>query len=172
MSTRAIITVAILCIKIFSQEFNTLTIDDITGKPMLIGNTTLEAFDDTSFSWWWNSSYNMYEVDTKTCEQLNEQLDSIDIKIIMGTWCSDSRTEVPHFFKILDKLRYPVENVILINVDREKKGIEDEVKGLNIKFVPTFIFSKDGKELGRIVELPYKSLEKDMFEFFLGQGSK
>ncbi len=30
---------------------------------MLIGYCTREAFDDTSFSEWWNEEYDMYEVD-------------------------------------------------------------------------------------------------------------
>ncbi len=82
----------------------------------------------------------------------------------MGTWCSDSRTEVPHFYKILDEINYPKEKVILINVNRDKQGLENEVEGLEINFVPTFIFNKAGEEIGRIIEMPYETLEKDMLE--------
>ncbi len=44
----------------FAQDFNTIIIDDESDKPMLIGYCTREAFDDTSFSDWWNEEYNMY----------------------------------------------------------------------------------------------------------------
>jgi thiol-disulfide isomerase/thioredoxin len=139
---------------------------------MLIGFTTLEAFKDTSFSWWWNSEYDMYTVDSSAVTALSKQMEDIDLTVVMGTWCSDSRREVPRFYKILDTINYPSDEVILINVNREKHGLADEVDTLGIDFVPTFIFSKDGKELGRIVESPYESLEKDMLEILRGDESK
>ncbi len=80
----------------------------------------------------------------------------------MGTWCSDSRREVPRFYKILDELNYPEEKVELINVDRNKVGIENSVDSLNIELVPTFIIYSKGEEIGRIIETPKESLEKDL----------
>ncbi len=159
-----IITGVLFCANLYAQEFNNSITDEKTDKPMLIGYTTLEAFNDTSFSWWWNSAYKMYEVDSVDVEELKVKLDDVDIKIVMGTWCSDSRTEVPHFYKILDEINYPEEKVTLINVNRDKEGLENEVDGLDINFVPTFIFYKAGKEIGRIIEMPYNTLEKDMLE--------
>jgi hypothetical protein len=38
--------------------------------------------------------------------------------------------------------------------------------------VPTFIFMKDGQELGRIVEYPLESLEKDMAKILSGVDYK
>jgi len=159
-----IIASILFCANMYAQKFNTITIDEKTDKPMLMGYTTLEAFSDTSFSWWWNSEYNMYDVDSMNVEELKVKLEDVDIKIVMGTWCSDSRTEVPHFYKILDEIKYPEEKVTLINVNREKQGLENEVEGLDINFVPTFIFYKEGEEIGRIIEMPYETLEKDMLE--------
>lgn len=159
-----IVALIVSCTNLFAQKYNTITTDKKTDKPMLIGYTTLDAFKDSSFSWWWNSEYNMYNVDSTEIEKLKVMLKDIDITIVMGTWCSDSRTEVPHFYKILDKIGYPVENVTLTSVDREKQGLENEVEGLEIEFVPTFIFYDRGKEVGRIVEMPYETLEKDMLE--------
>jgi len=159
------ITVLIVfCTNLYAQKFNTLTTDAKTDKPMLIGYTTLDAFTDTSFSWWWNPEYNMYDVDSTEVEKLKVILKDIDITIVMGTWCSDSRVEVPHFYKILDEINYPREKVTLINVNREKQGLENEVEKLDIILVPTFIFYKAGEEIGRIVETPYETLEKDMPE--------
>ena len=135
-----IITGIALCANVYAQQFNTITIDEKTDKPMLMGYTTLEAFSDTSFSWWWNSEYNVYDVDSMNVEELKVKLEDVDIKIVMGTWCSDSRTEVPHFYKILDEINFPYEKVTLINVNRAKQGLENEVEGLDINFVPTFIF--------------------------------
>jgi len=160
----------LFCTSILAQEYNTVIIDEKTEKAMLIGFTTLEAFKDTGFSWWWNSAYNMYDVDSTATEELIVKLKDVDIKIVMGTWCSDSRSEVPHFYKILDEINYPKEKVTLINVNRDKQGLENEVEGLDINFVPTIIFIRAGKELGRIVEMPYETLEQDMLEIILGHS--
>ncbi len=70
----------------------------------------------------------------------------------------------PGFIKYLDEIEYPSENVNLINVNREKVGLADEVDGMEIHFVPTLIFYRNDEEIGRIVEMPYESLEKDMLE--------
>jgi len=81
----------------------------------------------------------------------------------MGTWCPDSRKEVPRFYKILDSLKFPESQLKLITVNRMKKGIAQETDGLNIQRVPTFIFYKDGKEVGRIIEHPsFDRLEDDV----------
>jgi hypothetical protein len=149
---------------VFAQEFNTIVRDEKSGKPMLIGYTTLEAFNDTSFSRWWNAEYTMYDVDSSSAAELEEKIKDVRIIIVLGTWCSDSRREVPRLYKILDKIKYPVESVTLISVNRDKIGLENEVEGLQIDFVPTVIFSKDNKELGRIIEMPYDTLERDIME--------
>ena len=64
-----------------------------------LGYCTREAVNSTSFSEWWNSKYNMYEVD-----------------------------------------------------------------GLEINFVLKIIFCGNNEEVGRIIEMPYESLKKDMLE--------
>jgi len=151
-----------------AQQKNCLIKDAANGKPMLIGYCTREAFSDSSFSWWFNSEYNMYEVDSTALKNASEKLKNDKITIVMGTWCSDSRREVPRFYKILDYLGYPSDKVKLIMVNRNKKGSSDETDGLNIERVPTIIFYKNDKELGRIVEYPQESLDKDMVKIITG----
>lgn len=141
---------------------DTLVKDILTQEPMLLGYCTRQAFNDTSFSWWFKSVYDMYEVDSVTTQKMAGRLDSLDITIVMGTWCSDSRREVPRFFKILDSMKFPEKNVTIITVGRNLKGMGTETDSLDIERVPTFIFYKNGKELGRIIESPKVSLEKDM----------
>jgi thiol-disulfide isomerase/thioredoxin len=80
----------------------------------------------------------------------------------MGTWCSDSKEQIPAFYKILDELNCDSNSITLINVDRNKKGLSNEIKKLNIELIPTIIFYKQRKKIGRIIETPYKSLEKDL----------
>ncbi|MBT8382284.1 MAG: thioredoxin family protein [Ignavibacteria bacterium] len=148
----------------FAQDYNTIITDDESEKAMLIGYCTREAFNDTNFFDWWNEEYDIYEVDAETTEEIKPGFEELEIKLVIGTWCSDSRREVPRFYKILDEMEYPSENVNLISVNREKVGLADEVDGMEIHFVPTFIFYRNDEEIGRIVEMPYESLEKDMLD--------
>jgi thiol-disulfide isomerase/thioredoxin len=162
MKTYLGILLLLSALPIFGQEVNFISKDPFNGKPMLLGLCTREAFKDTSFSWWFDSEYKMYEVDSTSLAKISAKIKNTDITIVMGTWCSDSRTLVPEFYKILDYLNYPSDKVKLINIDRDKKGRDDEIAGLNIHLVPTFIFYHNGKEVGRIVESPAETLEKDL----------
>ena len=86
----------------------------------------------------------------------------------MGTWCSDSRREVPRIIKILDQLDFDENNLQLINLDRKKQSPNSEEKDKTIKFVPTFILSKNEIEIGRIIEFPIVTLESDILNILLG----
>jgi hypothetical protein len=109
-------------------------------------------------------------VDSSVLAELNGRLNDVSITIITGTWCSDSRVELPAFFKIIDYLRYPEEKLTMIAVNEEKEipgsSILDKY---NLELVPSFIFYRNGSELGRIQEMPEESLEKDMVRIVTGQ---
>jgi hypothetical protein len=84
--------------------------------------------------------------------------------VMMGTWCSDSRKHVPAFFSLMDALHIPDKHIELIGVDRQKRSGNVDVTPLHIEYVPTFIVFYKGKEIGRIVETPKVSLEKDLLQ--------
>jgi thiol-disulfide isomerase/thioredoxin len=147
---------------IYAQEKNKFVTDEKSGKPMLIGLCDRTAFADSNFSWWFNSEYDNYTPDSAEVLKLSKVINDVKITIVMGTWCSDSKREVPRFFKILDKAGYNLQYLTLICVDRKKTAPTGEVDKLDIKLVPTIIFIKDDKEIGRIVETPKETLEKDL----------
>lgn len=154
---------------ITAQDKNVTLIDSTSGKPILIGLCDREAFIDTNFAWWFDSGYKFYRPDTNAMAQLKEFDKDYSIVIVMGTWCSDSRREVPRFYKILDELNYPEKKITLINVDRSKVGIFNSIDSLNIRLVPTFIINSNGVEIGRIIETPKESLEKDLSKILAKQ---
>jgi thiol-disulfide isomerase/thioredoxin len=80
----------------------------------------------------------------------------------MGTWCPDSRREVPRFMRVLKETGFPADKVTLIGVDNVKFSPIDNYDGLGIERVPTFILYKNNVEAGRIIENPVTSLEQDM----------
>jgi thiol-disulfide isomerase/thioredoxin len=141
---------------------NKLSIDEKSKKPMLMGTCSRADFADTSFAWWFNANYDMYEPDSALVASFATLFNYVRIKIVLGTWCSDSKTQVPRFLKILDKGRCPAERYEIICVNRKKEGLADEAKGLDIQLVPTFIIYQDTYEIGRIIETPKETLEKDL----------
>ena len=90
----------------------------------------------------------------------------------MGTWCGDSKRETPTFYKILDETNYNYNNLELVTVDRSKTTPDGLEKGYDVVRVPTFIFYKDGKEIGRYVEYARESLEEDMLAILSGKDYK
>jgi thiol-disulfide isomerase/thioredoxin len=149
--------------QIFSQDYK-ITTDEKNGEPLILGYCPVTAMNDSVFNGAWSEEYKNYKPYSIVIDSLKGELDSVTIKIVFRSTCSDSREQLPRFFKILEELNYPKEKLTLIGVSREKKGLSNEAEGLDIEFVPTFIFYKDGKEIGRIVETPAESLEKDLLK--------
>jgi hypothetical protein len=158
--------VLLLCglaaVQLPAQGRNVIITDEKKDTPMAIGYCTRELFSDTSFSSWFDTEYEEYALDTVTLDSIGQLPEDLGIIIVMGTWCSDSRMQVPRLYKILDHLNFPQDNITLIAVDREKKGQEGEVTDLNIELVPTIIITQGDDEIGRIIESPQETLEKDL----------
>ena len=51
---------------------------------------------------WFNQNYLDYNLDKETLNKLKPLFKDIEITVFMGTWCSDSRKEIPVFFKLID----------------------------------------------------------------------
>ena len=160
------LAIIITTIQIYSQDYKLIP-DEINGEPLILGYCPVSAMNDSVFNNTWTEEYNDYQPDFETLDSLEGKLDSINIKIVFRSTCSDSRAQLPRLFKILNELNYNVNSITLIGVNREKKGLSNEAEGLEIEFVPTIIFYKDGNEIGRIVETPAESLEKDLLKILM-----
>ena len=90
-----------------------------------------------------------------------------------GTWCGDSKRETPRFYKVMEAADFNFKkNFKLVAVNRGKKTPDNLQEGKNIIRVPTFIFYKKGKEIGRYVEYPRESMEKDFLKILKGEDYK
>ncbi len=111
----------------------------------------------------WQEIEKTYMPDPALIAKLAAVDQPVDVTVFLGTWCADSELQVPLFFSVLqnleDKWNYELE---LWAVDRYKKLDNDLPEKYDIERVPTFIFERDGVELGRIVESPVQSLEEDL----------
>ncbi len=160
-----------LCGSMLAQDINKIIIDERSDKPMLIGVCSRDALTDSNFGWWYNSGYENHEIDENIFELDSTDLENISITIVLGTWCSDSRRDVPAFFKILDVLNFPAEKISLLAVNRDKQLPGNEIDDLEIEFVPTFIIYREGEEIGRIIEAPQETLEIDLVAIIKKDGS-
>ena len=114
---------------------------------------------------WFSNEYKNYQPEVSDYYKLRikEAYKGKKIYIIMGTWCSDSRREVPRFYKILHYCGLNAKQVKMVAVDKSKLSGKPEFDQLETVFVPTFVFmDENGKELGRIIESPSKNLEYDI----------
>jgi len=155
--------IIITTIQINAQDYK-ITTDEKNGEPLMLGYCPVSEMNDSFFFNTWTTEYNNYQPDFETLDSLEGKLVDITIKIVFRSTCSDSREQLPRLFKILNELNYDVNSITLIGVNREKQGLSNETEGLEIEFVPTIIFYKDGSEIGRIVETPAESLEKDLLK--------
>jgi len=129
----------------------------------ILGYFRPEQLNRQPYSQWFVPGYDQYQYDEAVIRKLLDmEKQDVSIMIVMGTWCPDSRREVPRFMKILNAINFPLNRVQLLGVDNAKIAPVDNYNSLVIQRVPTFIFFVKNVEAGRIIENPSASLEQDM----------
>ena len=146
----------------FAQNINSRIADEKAEGEIFIGVCNKQGLLQDPFSIWFNTEYNNYISSTRETVQLTQFSGKYKITVVFGTWCSDSRREVPRFLKLADNIGIGQENIKLLAVDSKKTGGDVDITGLKIEKVPTFIFYKGDKEIGRIVETPKINIETDL----------
>ncbi|MBL4754838.1 MAG: thioredoxin family protein [Flavobacteriales bacterium] len=134
--------------------------DSVTNKRILVGPVAQSSISD---SVWHKENYDKEKLSKKQLKAINTLSENVTVEVYFGTWCSDSRYWVPAFMGVLDKTNL-ADKIELVAVSRSKKTKETAKLEEIIELVPTFVFWRDGKELGRIVETPKASLVKDMIK--------
>lgn len=136
------------------------------GGTFLLGEITISNLETRSYKDWYHTNYENYTVDKDLVKLFKKKLRQHEVLLFLGTWCGDSKREVPRMLKILEVANFPKEQLRIIALDRRrdnyKKGLNGEEKGWNIKRVPTLVLVKEGVEVNRIVERPIDTLEEDL----------
>lgn len=117
-------------------------------------------------------NYDTIHVDEQFVQMITMLHNGIDVVVVLGTWCGDSKREVPRFLKLVDLTSIPAAQIQFYGVDRTKKSSDGVTEKYKIELVPTFIFFKKGEEVGRIIETPKNSLEEDMLAILADAQSK
>jgi thiol-disulfide isomerase/thioredoxin len=95
-----------------------------------------------------------YVPDASAVAGIRASADGVTVLLIVATWCPDSKREVPRFFAILDGADIRESQLTMVGVDRTKKDAEGLTEKWGITRVPTFVFFRNGQEIGRVVERP------------------
>jgi thiol-disulfide isomerase/thioredoxin len=138
-------------------------VDYYDPSTWLLGYISPGMFSNPPHSDWYVRGRADYNPDETVIGQLRKSIgNDLSILIVLGTWCPDSRREVPRFMKIVEETGFPVERMEFVGVDITKLAPVGGYDTLNIERVPTFIFLRNKVEAGRIIETPVTSLEQDM----------
>ncbi len=160
-----IITLIILFgLKVTAQNINNTVVDPNSRVKMLVGYCDKKGLEKGNFGVTFKNEYGNYKPDKEYIKKLAPELKNVTITIVLATWCSDSKREVPRFYKVLNDVGYNENQISIIAVDRNKEAEGIDTEELNIQKVPTFIIYKNNKEIGRIVETPKKTLEKSIWK--------
>ena len=156
---------------IFVFIFTLSLVSFTTAQDNIIGNTSKDEILKSKHSSWFNKVYKAYTPDTKIVKELTHvfENENFQVDVYFGTWCSDSKREVPKLIKLLELSQFNSKNLDLIGVDRDKvipEMSEEKRKELNVFNVPTIIVYQNGEEINRFVEYAQESLAQDMLKIF------
>lgn len=157
-------SLSLLFISCFNNPSYTINTES-TGTKIVTGkfDRTLLS-NDPALKEWFEGNYKSYDYNPSDERQLDSLCSGLKFVVVMGTWCSDSKREVPRFFKVLDSAHASQDTILLYGVDRSKQNALGTAATYDIEKVPTIIVFDKGKELGRIVESPHESTEYDLLE--------
>ena len=158
--------------KIKPETINKEVPDEENGGTMLLGKINKQGLTKEPYADWFQANQDFHKLDTATVEKIKPLLNDVKITAFMGTWCSDSQREIPAFYKILDQANYDYSKLKLYAMNTQKLTDEGYENSLDINYVPTLIFYKNGKEIGRFVEHAQETLEKDIYAILSGADYK
>ena len=166
MKTKIILFAIIIISSSCLMTKNKIITDKRTQRKELIGTCTRTGFQKNEFNSWFEKEYSEYKPNVKNVNKLKDVslFKNVTITIIFGTWCGDSRRELPRFYKLVDEAGIPENIIRLTAVDTKKSSHDKNLEGIKFTRIPTFIFYRNGKEIGRIVESTDESLEKDILK--------
>lgn len=124
----------------------------------------IEAYDGWSVA-------SAQEPDADVAKKLAAVPPGARIEVYVGTWCGDSRREVPRFWKALDLAGEVPFEVTYVGLNREFYAGDVSLEGKDIEAVPTFVVYRDSEEVGRVVERAVGGIESDLVALLDGSKS-
>lgn len=141
-----------------------------------LGEIRLESLRQDPATEWFALGYDLFSFDDAESYRgilaAQAAFAQMEILAFIGTWCPDCQEHLPGFARVLDAVKFPSNRLRVFALDRAKTypGGGELIARHQVSRLPTFIFFKNAKEIGRIVETPESSLLKDMAGICHGLG--
>ncbi|MBC7426001.1 MAG: hypothetical protein H7321_05650 [Bacteroidia bacterium] len=135
---------------------------DSKGNRIIKGKLTEDSLKNMEYYSWYLRGKTDYNPAKRPMKKITAVKDSLSFVVIMGTWCSDTKEQLPKLLKIIDKAGIPQSAVQLFGVDREKDSNGTVPAGITYTLIPTVLVYFNGRLIGTIVEAPKRSIESDL----------
>jgi hypothetical protein len=146
---------------------NIVTVND-NNQTVILGNSSQKLLLLAPFSKWFVPNYNNYQIDSSSLQALTLAFKKKRIEIYAGTWCGESKVDLPKMLKLLKAAGVDSTQIKLIFLNNTaaqyKQSPQHEEAGKNIVRTPTYIVYNGKKEMGRIIDSPIESFEKDLLK--------
>lgn len=148
---------ALVSFEAVSQNKDGQLIGSVTSDQILESNRIFKVYVER------------YEPDPIAIEYMQALHDNYTILVFFGSWCRESTKYLPGLVKTIRLINNDQIGMKYIGVDEQKKFPAEFLKLFDIKYIPTVVVLKDGKELGRIVERPQLSIETELVQILKRQ---
>jgi len=150
----------------YAQDMNKKYLDPKIEKQVLIGYCDTIGLQEGVFGVYYKTQFEIYQPKLSIVKKIDAIIvkGGFEVVTIFGDWCSDSKLQVPRFYKLLSEMNFSLSNSKLIAVNGSKKVQSLDISKYKILRIPTFIIYFNGEEIGRIVESPDNTLEKDLLK--------
>lgn len=156
---------------IIGQQFY---IDQDTNKHLL-DKIQIEHLQEAPYQEWFDLEKQDISLDGIPISDFSN-LKDVTVKVFMATWCGDTKRHLPEFIKVWQEAGLSEDQLEIIAVHRDgeeyKRSPSRYEANYNLHRVPTFVFEKEGEEIGRIVERPKNDMITDIRQISLGVPSK
>lgn len=146
--------------------------DKLTEAPeqrrpnMLLGEFEPNELEQAPYTQWYTPNYKRARLDENRIAHLKTLLQKKEIEILgfVGSWCGDTKRELPILMKILDQIDFDTDKLTLTGVNYQYQAPDGSNKIWEVRRVPTFIILENGKEIGRFVERSQVNLLEDFIK--------
>ena len=138
-----------------------MTVTDKDGSKILVGTAVRTSLEEPAFPWF-KKGYDAYKPSAAPLKIIKAQAPALHVEVFGGTWCDDTHELLPKFYKVADEAKIKDDQITLHLVNRDKKSKDGTTDKYKIVNVPTYVFFKNGVEIGRITESVKTSIEADM----------
>lgn len=146
---------------------NSIMVND-NKQTVLLGYCAPQMLLIQPFSNWYIPNYNNYQIDSSDLAAISKAFKKKRIEIFAGTWCGGTKADLPKMLKILKTANVDSTQIHLIFLNNTaaqyKQSPGHEEAGKNIVRTPTYIIYQGSKEMGRIIDSPIESFEKDLLK--------